>query len=360
MDTCGACACGRTASRFCGWWRPDGAGLLPGAAEAVAGSSVGVHDQVVKRPGPRAGVKRQAVGPVGAQPSRRSGSLPAAVVPGVQGACNGAQSGQARGRVDEVVVAVRVKVLPPQLEAQVAREAPSAVTEPGRVAGLARVTLVVEDGARQLAVVRPATHVEVVAADRRPHVVDDADLGVDVHRRADAVLQVEHAHPVAAGAPDDVERVLPSDKVRRPAHAAALVREARHDADQVQADRNKPDTIANPQAGQPNQPDRVPNPDKFSETSRPVRGGNLLFNPRAELRIPLSGALETVGFLDLGNLWTEVAYPFAKGEFPLRYAVGTGIRVQTPVFPIVFDIGFNPSRRYFERSWAFNFAIGLF
>jgi outer membrane protein insertion porin family len=91
-----------------------------------------------------------------------------------------------------------------------------------------------------------------------------------------------------------------------------------------------------------------------------VRGGNLLFNPRAELRIPLSGALETVGFLDLGNLWTEVAYPFEKGEFPLRYAVGTGLRVQTPVFPIVFDIGFNPSRRYFERSWAFNFAIGLF
>lgn len=132
------------------------------------------------------------------------------------------------------------------------------------------------------------------------------------------------------------------------------------DADQVQADRNKPATVANPLAGQPNQPDRINNPDKFSETSRPVRGGNLLFNPRAELRIPLSGALETVGFLDLGNLWTEVAYPFDKGQFPLRYAVGTGLRVQTPVFPIVFDIGFNPSRRYFERSWAFNFAIGLF
>ncbi len=132
------------------------------------------------------------------------------------------------------------------------------------------------------------------------------------------------------------------------------------DADRVEADRGKPTTVSNPLAGQPNQPDRIANPDKFSDKSRPVRGGNLLFNPRAELRIPLSGALETVGFVDLGNLWTEVAYPFNRGEFPLRYAVGTGLRVQTPVFPIVFDIGFNPSRRYFERSWAFNFAIGLF
>lgn len=132
------------------------------------------------------------------------------------------------------------------------------------------------------------------------------------------------------------------------------------DADQVYADRDKPSTIANPNAGQPNQPDTLPNPDKFTERSRPVRGGNLLFNPRAELRIPLSGAIETVGFLDLGNLWTDIAYPFEKREFPMRYAVGTGLRLQTPVFPIVFDVGFNPSRRYFERSWAFNFAIGLF
>lgn len=132
------------------------------------------------------------------------------------------------------------------------------------------------------------------------------------------------------------------------------------DADQVYADRDKPSTIANPNAGQPGEPETIRNPDKFTETSRPVRGGNLLFNPRAELRIPVSGAIETVGFLDLGNLWTDIAYPFEKREFPLRYAVGTGLRLQTPVFPIVFDIGFNPSRRYFERSWAFNFAIGLF
>ncbi|RYZ67440.1 MAG: hypothetical protein EOP08_02750, partial [Proteobacteria bacterium] len=132
------------------------------------------------------------------------------------------------------------------------------------------------------------------------------------------------------------------------------------DADRVYADREKPTNVANPNAGLPGEPDTIRNPDKFTEVSRPVRGGNLLFNPRAELRIPISGAIETVGFLDLGNLWTDIAYPFEKREFPLRYAVGTGLRLQTPVFPIVFDVGFNPSRRYFERSWAFNFAIGLF
>ena len=132
------------------------------------------------------------------------------------------------------------------------------------------------------------------------------------------------------------------------------------DADQVYADRNKPPTVPNPNAGQPGQPDVIANPDKFTETSRPVRGGNLLFNPRAELRIPVTGPIETVAFVDVGNLWTQVAYPFQQRKFPMRYSIGTGIRVQTPVFPIVFDVGWSPSRRFFERAWAFNFAIGLF
>ena len=56
----------------------------------------------------------------------------------------------------------------------------------------------------------------------------------------------------------------------------------------------------------------------------------------------------------------------------LRYAVGTGLRIGTPVGPLVFDYGFNVERvvdafepdSEDERTWedigAFHFSIGLF
>ena len=48
----------------------------------------------------------------------------------------------------------------------------------------------VEHGTRQLGVVRPRTPVQVVGADFEPHVVDHANLGVHVDRRAVHVLEV--------------------------------------------------------------------------------------------------------------------------------------------------------------------------
>jgi outer membrane protein assembly factor BamA len=56
----------------------------------------------------------------------------------------------------------------------------------------------------------------------------------------------------------------------------------------------------------------------------------------------------------------------------LRYAVGTGVRIGTPIGPLVFDYGFNVHRvldelypeRANQRLWedigAFHFSIGLF
>ena len=169
-----------------------------------------------------------------AQPARRAGALPPAGVPRVQALGDRPQPGEPLERVDQVGVVLGVQVLAPQLQPQVAGEPPGAVAVAGRVARLALVALLVEHRAGQLAVVRPAAQVEVVAADGGPDVVDDADLGVDVHRRARVVLQVEHAHPVAPGVADGVERVLPSDEVRRARDRAALVRVARDDGDQVQ------------------------------------------------------------------------------------------------------------------------------
>jgi outer membrane protein assembly factor BamA len=100
-----------------------------------------------------------------------------------------------------------------------------------------------------------------------------------------------------------------------------------------------------------------------------IRGGDIFLNPRAELRIPLGSSVETALFLDAGNLWTD---PTRVRPFDLRYAVGTGVRVATPIGPLVFDYGFNvdrvlddvfpkrDSQRFWEDLGAFHFSIGLY
>jgi len=98
----------------------------------------------------------------------------------------------------------------------------------------------------------------------------------------------------------------------------------------------------------------------ISATQVAIRGGNLLVNPRVEMRIPLTGPLETVLFFDTGNLWQDASYVFNNG-ISLRAAIGSGIRVQTPVGPIALDYGINLTRyTAFEDFGALNFAIGLF
>jgi len=102
------------------------------------------------------------------------------------------------------------------------------------------------------------------------------------------------------------------------------------------------------------------NAGKISPTQVAIRGGNLLVNPRFELRIPVSGPLETVVFFDTGNLWQDAAYPFEHGV-TFRAAVGSGIRIQTPIAPIALDYGINLTRySAYEEFGALNFAIGLF
>jgi len=102
-----------------------------------------------------------------------------------------------------------------------------------------------------------------------------------------------------------------------------------------------------------------------------IRGGDVFVNPRAELRIPLSGSIQTALFLDTGNLWSSIR-AFQDLTFRLRYAAGTGVRISTPVGPLVFDYGFNLERlldqvdssrkrqRFWESLGAFHFSIGLF
>jgi outer membrane protein assembly factor BamA len=100
-----------------------------------------------------------------------------------------------------------------------------------------------------------------------------------------------------------------------------------------------------------------------------IRGGDAFVNPRAELRIPLTGSVQTALFVDAGNLWTD---PRRVNPLSLRYAVGSGVRISTPIGPLVFDYGLNADRvldelfpsRGRKRTWesigAFHFSIGVF
>jgi outer membrane protein assembly factor BamA len=91
----------------------------------------------------------------------------------------------------------------------------------------------------------------------------------------------------------------------------------------------------------------------------PLRGGNLMINPRFELRFPVRSPIDAALFADFGNVWNDPNYIFEHG-LSLRSDVGAGVRVQTPVGPLVFDYGINVPKRSYEDFGAFHFAIGLF
>ena len=103
-----------------------------------------------------------------------------------------------------------------------------------------------------------------------------------------------------------------------------------------------------------------------SDTNCPgvaVRGGNLMINPRFELRFPIRRPIDGALFGDLGYLWNDPSRigreTFLHNIAP-RADVGAGVRVDTPVGPLVFDYGINVTRRSYEDFGAFHFAIGLF
>jgi len=109
--------------------------------------------------------------------------------------------------------------------------------------------------------------------------------------------------------------------------------------------------------------------DEFTIDEIVLRGGDVFINPRMELRVPITASVATAFFVDSGNLWADSSN---FNPLVLRYTTGTGLRIKTPVGPLVFDYGFNidrvldkidPSRKS-QRTWedigAFHFSIGLF
>jgi outer membrane protein insertion porin family/translocation and assembly module TamA len=92
-------------------------------------------------------------------------------------------------------------------------------------------------------------------------------------------------------------------------------------------------------------------------------GGNSMFAFSEELRAVLSGNVGGVLFLDAGNVWAQ---NWGIKLNDLRYAIGPGLRYQTPIGPIRFDIGYqlNPIPDLLvngspqTRRWRMHFSIG--
>jgi outer membrane protein insertion porin family/translocation and assembly module TamA len=92
-------------------------------------------------------------------------------------------------------------------------------------------------------------------------------------------------------------------------------------------------------------------------------GGNTMMAFTSELRASLVGSFGGVLFIDGGNVWEE-DWSLDLGD--LRYAVGAGVRYQTPVGPIRLDWGYqiNPIEGLLvdgelqSRRWRVHFSIG--
>ena len=104
--------------------------------------------------------------------------------------------------------------------------------------------------------------------------------------------------------------------------------------------------------------DTVGVPATITSTGVPI-GGDATVILNAELRAPVYGPVGGVLFVDAGDV-----YPRAR-DFDLtnlRGAVGTGVRVKSPVGPIRVDIGFKLDRRIIggvrEPGYAIHLSIG--
>jgi outer membrane protein insertion porin family len=88
------------------------------------------------------------------------------------------------------------------------------------------------------------------------------------------------------------------------------------------------------------------------ESGTPL-GGKSIFESNIEARYPLFWRISLVAFFEGGNVW-EKSYHYELNN--LSYAVGTGLRVETPIGPIRFDVGFPVWEE--KRSPEFFISVG--
>lgn len=114
-------------------------------------------------------------------------------------------------------------------------------------------------------------------------------------------------------------------------------------------------------------------PDSF-QTVTEARGGEVLLLGSIELRFPIGWILSGALFLDAGNVWDKpsdltvrrLLSPLAPGAGyqDMRYSVGGGVRIKSPVGPIRVDYGYKlrstreDQRDLNPRRGAFHFSLG--
>ena len=104
--------------------------------------------------------------------------------------------------------------------------------------------------------------------------------------------------------------------------------------------------------------DRLGDGPTIDENGFPT-GGNALIVLNSELRVPVTGVLQVVGFLDVGNVFDRVSNLRLGG---IRGSPGFGVRYRSPLGPIRVDLGFKLDRQEFagelERLTALHISIG--
>jgi outer membrane protein insertion porin family len=99
-----------------------------------------------------------------------------------------------------------------------------------------------------------------------------------------------------------------------------------------------------------------------ADASGDLIGGNIELVANLEYIIPLWFGFRGVLFFDAGNVWGPAIPGAVTGATfditQLKYAVGAGLRWNSPFGPLRVDYGINPARQAGESFGQFQFAVG--
>ncbi len=84
-------------------------------------------------------------------------------------------------------------------------------------------------------------------------------------------------------------------------------------------------------------------------------GGNAMFVVNEELRIFLPKSFGLVFFFDHGNVWRNLQDVSVS---QVKSSTGIGLRYNTPIGPLRFDLGYKLDREGTEGPWVFHFTLG--
>lgn len=91
----------------------------------------------------------------------------------------------------------------------------------------------------------------------------------------------------------------------------------------------------------------------FVDPNIAVRGSLTYVNYRAQVDLPFAGSMKFGPFIDAANLSLD---RYTLGH--LRVGVGAGFHYKSPVGPVNFDFGVNPSPKPGEENFRIHFSIG--